>query len=159
MNMFGLEERGQVHSAKEFAGLRLVGATHEWMAARSDRDRSKAATALAEAHAVYRAASDAFEYATTCCDAWALREQFHDDERERLEEERKMRWHDALARARTADDPDASTMGLVASLLIELLPKLDPCKPNEMTVTNQWRKEIERQAAEGEKLRQQHLSR
>lgn len=159
MNMFGLEERGQVHSAKEFAGLRLVNATHAWVAARSDRDRSKAAAALAEAHAVYRAASDAFDYATARCDAWSLRKQFHDDERERLEDERKMHWQDALALARVGDDPNTNMVSLVASLLIELLPKLDPCKPSEMTVTNQWRKEVDRQTEEVEKLRQQHQSR
>jgi hypothetical protein len=129
------------------------------MAARTDRERSKAAAALAETHAVYRAASDAFEYATACCDAWSLHEQIHDDERERLEEERKMRWHDALARARMGDDPTSGTSSIVASLLIELLPKLNPCKPNEMTVTNEWRNELERQAIAGEKLRQQQQSR
>ncbi|KAF1691377.1 hypothetical protein CSC64_09245 [Pseudoxanthomonas koreensis] len=82
-----------------------------------------------------------------------------DDERKRLEEERNLRWHDALARAQMGDDPATAVPGVVASLLIALLPKLDPCVPNEMSVTNQWKRELSRQAEESEKLRQQQLSR
>lgn len=143
--LFSLEERGKVHDTKQFAGLRLVAAIHAWAAANSDRDLSKAAVALAEAHSVYQAVSSGFQHITENCDAWELRETFLKDERDRLEEKRQTGWYEAIARAKLSAVPEREMMSVIANLLVELMPFIAPCEPKSSTVDSQWWAEIKRQ--------------